>query len=44
MKLADFDSDEEIYIDANIFIYTMLKNPKYLTSCKSFLERVEKGN
>lgn len=43
MKLADFDSDEEIYVDANIFIYTMLKNPKYFASCKSFLERVEKG-
>ncbi len=43
MKLADFDSDEEIYIDANIFIYTMLKNPKYFASCKSFLERVERG-
>lgn len=43
MKLADFDFDEEIYIDANIFIYTMLKNPKYFASCKSFLEKVEKG-
>ncbi len=43
MRLTDFDSDEEVYIDANIFIYTMLKNPKYFASCKSFLERVEKG-
>ncbi len=43
MKLSQFDSDEEIYIDANIFINTMLKNPKYFDSCKSFLEKVERG-
>ncbi len=43
MKLADFDSDDEIYIDANIFIYTMLKSPKYFAFCKSFLEKVERG-
>lgn len=44
MKLSDFDSDGEIYIDANIFIYVMLKNPRHFASCKSFLERVEKGD
>lgn len=43
MRLDAFGSDEEIYIDANIFIYVMLKNPKYFSSCKSFLEKVERG-
>jgi len=43
MKLAEFNSDEEIYVDANILIHTILRNPKYLNSCKNFLERVEKG-
>ena len=43
MRLAEFNSDEEIYVDANIFIHIILGNPKYLHSCKNFLERVEAG-
>lgn len=43
MTLEDFDSIESIYIDANIFLYVILRNPQYELSCKTFLERIERG-
>ncbi len=43
MKLGEFNLSEEIYIDANIFIYLILENEIYLSSCRDFLEKVEKG-
>lgn len=43
MDIKDFPSNEKIYIDSNIFIYVVLENPKYISSCKTFLEKVERG-
>lgn len=43
MKLADFNLEEPIYVDANIFLYVILENPSHFRPCKQFLERVEKG-
>jgi len=42
VRLADFNLEESIYVDANIFIYVVLANPRYLQPCKHFLERVER--
>lgn len=44
MNLSRFNLDEEIYIDSNIFLYAILKNPTYLHSCRTFLTNVENGN
>lgn len=43
MNLAKFNLAEKIYIDSNIFLYVILKNSKYIHSCKSFLTKVEDG-
>jgi len=43
VRLADFNLEEPLYVDANIFIYVLLAHPRYLQPCKHFLERVERG-
>lgn len=43
MQLANFDGDDEIFIDANIFTYFALKNPSYQAACTDFLLRIETG-
>lgn len=43
MKLAEYNSKEHIYIDANIFIYVILDNPERVDQCDEFLKRVEVG-
>lgn len=43
MRLADFNLEEPIYVDANIFIYVVLAHPRHLQPCKHFLERVERA-
>ena len=44
MSLADFATDSEIFIDANIFTYFALQNPTYQAACTDFLWRVETGD
>jgi predicted nucleic acid-binding protein len=41
LLLSNFDCDERIFIDANIFIYNALDDPIYADSCTDFLRRVE---
>jgi predicted nucleic acid-binding protein len=43
MFLAEFDSFDEIFIDANIWSYFVLRNPSFQRDCTHFLERVEQG-
>lgn len=43
MNLVNFNLDERIYIDANIFLYIILKNREYEHNCKKFLNSIEKG-
>lgn len=44
MNLDKYNLEQPIYIDSNIFIYTILKNAKYIHSCKTFLTKVEHGH
>ncbi len=41
MLLPNFGADERIFIDANIFIYNALDDPRYAESCSDFLRQVE---
>jgi len=43
MRLLEYDRDDRIFIDANIFIYNALDHPLYGDSCSNFLNRVECG-
>ena len=41
MKLIDFNLDEDIFIDSNIFCYHFDKNSPYQQICTQFLNKVE---
>ncbi len=41
LKLSDFILDAKIYIDANIFLYSAFKHPKFGEVCINFLMRVD---
>ncbi|ODS34951.1 MAG: hypothetical protein A7316_04790 [Candidatus Altiarchaeales archaeon WOR_SM1_86-2] len=42
-SLDDFISDEQIFVDANIFTFHHLDDPRYGESCTEFLQRIENG-
>ena len=41
MILSQIPSDERVFIDANIFLYSVFEHSAYGWSCKEFLRRVE---
>jgi len=41
--LQDLPAFSAIFVDANIFLYFLLKDDKYFTICEEFLSRVETG-
>lgn len=41
--MRNIQDGASVFIDANIFIYDILAVPEYVSSCKSFLKRVESG-
>jgi len=44
LKLSNFSFKEKTYIDANIFLSSAFKHPKFGTACKDFLIHIdEKG-
>jgi predicted nucleic acid-binding protein len=43
LNLSDIPNRTEIYIDANIFLFSAFKHPRYGGVCKDFLQRME-GN
>lgn len=43
LKLRELPVNEEIFIDANIFLYSAFKHPVFGNKCKNFLIRIEKG-
>lgn len=44
LKLSDFSFKEKIYVDANIFLSSAFKHPKFGTACKDFLIRIDERN
>jgi hypothetical protein len=42
LKLRELPANEEIFIDANIFLYSAFKHPVFGNKCKNFLIRIEK--
>jgi predicted nucleic acid-binding protein len=43
LKLSELPANEEIFIDANIFVYSAFKHPVFGNKCKNFLIGIEKG-
>ena len=43
LKLRELPANEEIFIDANIFLYSAFKHPVFGNKCKNFLIMIEKG-
>ena len=43
MNLADYRSQDEIFVDANIFTYLALGTAMYQDACADFMSRVEQG-
>jgi len=43
VRLDGFPGTDPIYVDASIFIYTLLQHPRFLAPCQRFLEKVERG-
>jgi len=43
MLLNNYALEEKIFIDANIFIFNALDDPRFGENATSFLEKVEKG-
>ena len=43
LKLRELLANEEIFIDANIFLYSAFKHPVFGNKCKNFLIGIEKG-
>ena len=41
MKLSEFDLEQSIFVDANIFNFHFGKHPTYGLNCTEFLERIE---
>ena len=42
LKLSELPANEEIFIDANIFLYSAFKHPVFGNNCKTFLIGIEK--
>ena len=42
LKLRELPATEEIFIGANIFLYSAFKHPVFGNKCKNFLIRIEK--
>jgi predicted nucleic acid-binding protein len=43
LRLSDFPSDTEIYIDANIFLFSAFNHPRFGNACRDFLIRVDEA-
>ncbi len=43
MKLAEYEAEERIFIDANIFIFHANDDATFGDSCTAFLNRIEEG-
>jgi len=43
LKLSELPANEEIFIDANIFLYSAFKHPVLGNKCKNLLIGIEKG-
>jgi hypothetical protein len=43
LKLSELPDNEEIFIDANITLYSAFKHPVFGNTCKNFLIVIEKG-
>jgi len=43
LKLSELPANKEVFIDANIFLYSAFKHPVFGNKCKNFLIGVEKG-
>jgi len=43
LKLGDLPSETEIYVDANIFLYSAFKHPTFGDNCREFLIKMDEG-
>jgi predicted nucleic acid-binding protein len=43
VKLKDIADGTKVFIDANIFLFLALNDPRFAASCVAFLQRVTKG-
>jgi len=43
VRLKDIPVGSQVFIDANIFFYQIVKHPAFWRSCEAFLERVKMG-
>lgn len=43
MNLKDLPAGSSVFIDANIFLYPALNDPRFKDSCSAFLRRVSNG-
>ena len=44
MHLRDIPAGSQVFIDANIFFYQIIKHPSFWRSCEAFLERIKTGD
>lgn len=42
-SLESLPLSSDIFIDANIFLYHMMKRPKFFPACNLFFTRIESG-
>jgi predicted nucleic acid-binding protein len=43
-SLESLPSSSDVFIDANIFLYHIMKRPKFFPACNAFLARMEAGS
>jgi len=43
VKLKEIPPGSRVFIDANIFLFPALNDPRFLTACRTFLQRVSRG-
>lgn len=43
-SLESLPPSSDVFIDANIFLYHIMKRPKFFPACNAFLERMESGS
>jgi predicted nucleic acid-binding protein len=41
MTFADLAAGEAIFLDANLFVYHFVSDPRYGTACSQLLQRIE---
>jgi len=43
LNFSQIPEQTNIFIDSNIFLYLFLKHPGYYQACRSFIQRIERG-